>query len=61
MSHERDTAAVFALRLVALLMEYSNDRVFRLLWDFPLARNEGGELVELQQDGPIFQEKYERI
>ena len=34
-------------------MEYCNDRVFPLLWDFPLAPDEGGESVELQQDGPI--------
>ena len=44
---------VSALRLVALLVEYDNERSFRLLWDFPLAPNEGGESVELEQDGSI--------
>ena len=34
-------------------MEYGNDRVFPLLWDFPLALDEGGESVELQQDGSV--------
>ena len=34
-------------------MECGNDRVFPLLWDFPLAPDEGGESVELQQDGPV--------
>ena len=51
--HERDAAVVSAIRLVTLLVEYGNDRVFPLLWDFPLTPDEGGELVELQQDGPI--------
>ena len=53
MRHERDAAVVSALRLVTLFVEYCNDRVFPLLWDFPLAPDEGGESVELQQDGPI--------
>ena len=56
MRHERDAAVVSALRLVTLFVEYCNDRVFPLLWDFPLAPDEGGESVELQQDGPILLE-----
>ena len=56
MRHERDAAVVSALRLVTLFVEYCNDRVFLLLWDFPLAPDEGGESVELQQDGPILLE-----
>ena len=52
--HERDAAVVSALRLVALLMKYGNDRVFPLLlWDFPLAPDEGVKSMELQQDGPV--------
>ena len=39
-----------------LLVDYGNDCVFSLLWDFPLAPNEGGKLVELQQDGPVLLE-----
>ena len=53
MGHEQDAAVVSALRLVALLVEYGNDRVFPLLWDFPLAPNEGGESVELQPGSPV--------
>ena len=34
-------------------MEYSNDRVFSLLWDFPLAPDEGGKSAELHQDGAV--------
>ena len=34
-------------------MEFGNGRVFPLLWDFPLAPDEGGESVGLQQDGPV--------
>ena len=34
-------------------MEYCNDRVFSLLWDFLLAPDEGGKSVELQLDGPV--------
>ena len=30
-------------------MEYGNDRVFPLLWDFRLAPDESGMLVELQR------------
>ena len=54
MRHERDAAVVSTLRLAIPLLEYCNDRVFPLLllWDFPLAPDEGGESVELQQDGP---------
>ena len=44
---------VSALRLVALLVEYGYDLVVRLLWYFPLAPDEGGESVDLQQDGPF--------
>ena len=40
-------------RLITLLAEYGNDRVFPLLWDFPLAPDEGGKPAELQQDGPV--------
>ena len=49
----REAAVVSALRLVALLVEYGNDHVFPLLWNFPLALDEGGKPVELQQDGPV--------
>ena len=34
-------------------MEYGSDRTFPLLWDFPLAPDEGGKPMELQQDGPV--------
>ena len=34
-------------------MEYGNDRIFPLLWDFPLAPDEDGKSMELQQDGPV--------
>ena len=44
---------VSILRHVALLVEYGNDRVFPLLWDFPLALDGGGKSVELQQDGSV--------
>ena len=44
---------VSTLRLVDLLVEYGNDHVFLLLWDLPLTPDEGGESVELQQDGPV--------
>ena len=44
---------VFALRLAALFVEYDIDSSFPLLWDFPLAPNEGGESAELEQDSPI--------
>ena len=37
-------------------MEYGNDRVFPLLWDFPLAPDEGGKPMELQEDGPVLLE-----
>ena len=53
MWHERNAAVVSALRLVAILVEYGNDRVFQLLWDFSLAPDEGGKPMELQQDGPV--------
>ena len=43
----------FRKRLIALLVEYGNDRVFPLLWDFPLVPDEGGKPMELQQDGPV--------
>ena len=39
--HEQYAAVVFALRLFTLLVEYSNDRVFPLLWDSCLAPDEG--------------------
>ena len=51
MWHERNAAIVSVLCLVALLGEYGNDRVFSLLWDFPLAPDEGGKLMELH--GPV--------
>ena len=53
MWHERDAAVVSVLHLVALIMEYSNNHVFPLLWDFHLAPGEGGKSLELQQDGPV--------
>ena len=53
MLHERDAAVVFVLRLVAPLAEYGNDRIFPLLWDFPLAPYEDDKSMELQQDGPV--------
>ena len=34
-------------------MEYCNDRIFPLLWDFSLAPDEDGKLMELPQDGPV--------
>ena len=34
--HERDAAVVSALCVIALLVEYSNDLVLPLLWDFSL-------------------------
>ena len=34
-------------------MEYGNDRIFPLLWDFPLAPDEDGKSMELQQDGSV--------
>ena len=34
-------------------MEYGNDRVFPLLWDFPLASDKGGKPTELQKDGAV--------
>ena len=51
--HERDAVVVSALSLVALLVEYVNDRVLALLRNFSLAPDESGKSVELQQDGPI--------
>ena len=53
MWHERDAAVVSALRLVALLVEYGNDRVFLLLWNFSLAPDEGSKPMEFQQDSPV--------
>ena len=53
MRHERNAAVVSALRLVTLLVEYCNDRIFPLLWDFPLAPDEDGKPMELPQDGPV--------
>ena len=35
-------------------MDYGNDRVSPLLWNFPFKPDEGGESVELQQNGPFF-------
>ena len=51
--NERDAAVDSALRLVALFAENGNDRVFSLLWDFPLAPDEGVKPMELQQDGSV--------
>ena len=53
MGHERDAAVVFALRLVAFLVEHGSGRVFPLLRDFPLAPDESGKPMELRQDGPV--------
>ena len=43
----------FTLRLTAFLVEYGNDCVFPLLWDFSLATREGDKSMELQQDDPV--------
>ena len=43
----------FACRLLALFVEYGNDHVFPLLWNFPLKPDEGGKPMKLQQDGPV--------
>ena len=48
MRHERDTAVVSALRILAFIVEYGNYRVFPLLYDVSLAPDEGGKSVELQ-------------
>ena len=34
-------------------MEHCSDRIFAMLWDFPLAPDEDGEPMELPQDGPV--------
>ena len=52
--HERDAAIFSALRLVALLVVYSNDRVCPLLWSLSLAPDEGGNAVVLKSDGPVW-------
>ena len=44
---------VSGLRLVALLVEYGNDRIFLLLWNFPLAPDKGSKPMEFQQDGLV--------
>ena len=52
--YKRDAAIAFALRLATFfLVYYGNDRVFPLLWNFPLAPEDSLKFVELQQDGPV--------
>ena len=58
---ERDAAVVCSLHLVALLVEYGNDRIFPLLWDFPFPPDEGGKPVELQQNGPVLKSEFQQF